>query len=630
MVLQKQPEAGSVLLLLSHIVFIMLRIRALRPDKLASSLNNFKRLSTAPGSGKPSNGAKTTAPKETSPSPIHPGYQPKTASATAVKSSGGDFPVVTTLFTLVLLATGVSYKIEADKAWHDFAEQKAPFLLTATAPLRTMVQYSGIMKEEREKKRVEDLDKEKEKTAKREAVKAERAAYREAYLNVAAKEEEEAKKAAAAVTAAVEQAASDVSESVAEAVQSVKQAEQHLISAVEKAADALSSELAAEVEAVHTPAELAPVIAEELKENEAEQAKDFNAHEEAHDLEVKYHMTTSTDAAAAEVEKEAAEEVVAAAAAAVATRVQPSMNELNQTTLHYELQTQARKILSELQEELHHSKIRELIVQHQQELAAALKKQQEELEAKLKHDLEKQERLITRSLQDELNHQVAVLRQAQVEEMLALQPRIDGIKAQLRTYEVVADETAEAIKETLRSNRLASAILALEYALSIPTGQRTSVAGHFDSIKLAAQDDPLVSSVIGALPKSVIQNGALHSSELHLRFNIMKEEVRKVALAPEEAPKMVGQLIGTVLAYLTWAPKGFVSGSGVEDVLARTEYYLERGHVREALNELKSIKGYARVLMKDFESLAEDRLLVDQSIAILKAKSVLKHKALAP
>ena len=53
--------------------------------------------------------------------------------------------------------------------------------------------------------------------------------------------------------------------------------------------------------------------------------------------------------------------------------------------------------------------------------------------------------------------------------------------------------------------------------------------------------------------------------------------MRKAALAPESAPPLIGQLIGSLLAGITWSPKGYVRGDGVEEVLARAQYLLDRG-----------------------------------------------------
>ena len=70
-----------------------------------------------------------------------------------------------------------------------------------------------------------------------------------------------------------------------------------------------------------------------------------------------------------------------------------------------------------------------------------------------------------------------------------------------------------------------------------------------------------------------------------------------------------------------------MKGPGAEEVLSRAAFYLERGRLSESLRELDSVSGYAQVLMKDWKALAQDRLIVDQSIRVLKANAVIRHKA---
>ena len=52
------------------------------------------------------------------------------------------------------------------------------------------------------------------------------------------------------------------------------------------------------------------------------------------------------------------------------------------------------------------------------------------------------------------------------------------------------------------------------------------------------------------------------------------------------------------------------------------------GHLHEALNELTNgIDGYGKILIKDWKQLAIDRLIVEQTIKILKANSILRHSS---
>ena len=112
--------------------------------------------------------------------------------------------------------------------------------------------------------------------------------------------------------------------------------------------------------------------------------------------------------------------------------------------------------------------------------------------------------------------------------------------------------------------------------------------------------------------------------------SVLREELRKASLAPQNAPNaMVGQFIGSMLAAVTWAPSGYVRGQGLEEVLSRATHFVDKGLMRQALQELDGgLKGgYTGVLMADWRQAVEERLAVDQSLKIIKAALMLRHKA---
>mmetsp|Transcript_26467 Transcript_26467/g.25341 ORF Transcript_26467/g.25341 Transcript_26467/m.25341 type:complete len:84 (+) Transcript_26467:50-301(+) len=75
------------------------------------------------------------------------------------------------------------------------------------------------------------------------------------------------------------------------------------------------------------------------------------------------------------------------------------------------------------------------------------------------------------------------------------------------------------------------------------------------------------------------------------------------------------------------APRGYVKGESVDDVMARTAYLLDHNLIPEALKELDNVTGYPKVLISDWIDLAEARVTVDQSVKILRANSVIRLAA---
>lgn len=283
------------------------------------------------------------------------------------------------------------------------------------------------------------------------------------------------------------------------------------------------------------------------------------------------------------------------------------------------------------------AKVEEITKKYQDELNATIKAQAEGFQATLQKELENQAKKIHTELQDQLNHQVALLRKSHSDTLMSIQPKIESLQSDLKKYDEVIDSTRDAVQYTLQSHAVSSAVLALELILSNPSvtpsattksnNQNSSIATKLNNLKGLCKDDTLVTNLLDSLPVRVKSQGALTLPELQVRFQVMRDEVRKAALAPEAAPKMIGQLVGTLLASISSAPKGLVTGQGTEEVLARASYYLDRGKIKEALKELDSVQGYSKVLMEDWKDYAKERLIVDQALRALKADSIVRHKS---
>jgi ribosomal protein S6 len=189
------------------------------------------------------------------------------------------------------------------------------------------------------------------------------------------------------------------------------------------------------------------------------------------------------------------------------------------------------------------NKLREVESTYQKQLEDTIRAQAEGFHSTMKKELSEQSAKIHTELQDDLNHQVAVLRKDQVKELLDLQPEIQSVVTQLGAVKLAADRTAEAIKQTIDIHQLSAAVLSLELALTSPTHYEEDdhfIAQHFAEVRKACHGDAVVKAVLDSLPPRVVATGAFNLPELQVRFNVMREEVRKTSLTPEAAPKMIG------------------------------------------------------------------------------------------
>ncbi|CAM9373972.1 unnamed protein product, partial [Ectocarpus fasciculatus] len=166
-----------------------------------------------------------------------------------------------------------------------------------------------------------------------------------------------------------------------------------------------------------------------------------------------------------------------------------------------------------------------------------------------------------------------------------------------------------------------AAILELEVAM----GSSRPVRAEIASVKKYCSSDSVVAHLVESIPEDISARGAPPMTELKARFSVAKEEARKAALAPSNAPKMIGQMIGSTLAALLWEVEGNVKGESEEAVLARASFFLDHGNLQPAVDELSNLRGYPKTLVHDWESCAHRRLVADQTISCLKAAAALEH-----
>lgn len=340
------------------------------------------------------------------------------------------------------------------------------------------------------------------------------------------------------------------------------------------------------------------------------------------------------------------------------TQVEEEMRERYERLLkkqRQELEFEVEKLLFEKDKVLAESSGAQqhaLEAKYSQQMQQAIKAQAEGFQATLQQSLKAQEETLLSDFQSQANQHHAFLRKQHNDELLRTQQSIESLRQEVQAAQQILDSLGTTMDETIQSHSIATAVLTLESMLSQPAAllrkshnllaapsspaasssssqpktHLSPIKEQWERVRNLAHGDDLVVSILQGLPSRVQEHGALTVPELQVRFAVMREEARKAALAPEQAPKMLGQLIGTVLAKVSSSPSGYLAGPGVEECLARAAFHLERGKLKEAVREVASMEGYAKVLAQDWLTLAEDRLLVDQAVRALKADSIVRHR----
>ena len=265
------------------------------------------------------------------------------------------------------------------------------------------------------------------------------------------------------------------------------------------------------------------------------------------------------------------------------------------------------------------------VLRFERELREALHQQGEELRSQSEDQLRKQSIRIHEELQDQLHHEVAKLRESHVKALLELQERLEETGGLLRALSDAVEQKHQRIAFSAASHAQAAAILALENSLQKTTPIRETV----DILRASCSEDELSVALLQALPAVALDRGVPTTSDLRKRFEVVRGEVRKAALAPTSAPSLVGQAVGSLLASLSWAPSGFVPGEGIEERLARAHFMLEHDDLGGCLKELKGLRGFSTVLMKDWLDSAESRLCVERVVGAMRANAALQHAAYA-
>ena len=258
------------------------------------------------------------------------------------------------------------------------------------------------------------------------------------------------------------------------------------------------------------------------------------------------------------------------------------------------------------------------------QLREALKSQADVFSRNLSQQLEGQKADILQQAEEDANIQVAQIKRDTATKLLEHQNTVSKVETQLADINKVIDS-----RETLRmlSNSLhkqSAALLAFENALVSSSPLKKEIT----AMKEACNDDPLFTSVLSSLRSEALTDGIPTLPELRLRFKVVRNEVRKVALAPEAAPKLVGQIVGNVLAAVSFAPKGYVKGEGVEEALARATYLLEQEDLQGAVKEISNLDGYAKKLVADWKQSANDRLNAEEAVKVLRAGTAVRHLSL--
>mmetsp|Transcript_43294 Transcript_43294/g.112513 ORF Transcript_43294/g.112513 Transcript_43294/m.112513 type:complete len:731 (-) Transcript_43294:169-2361(-) len=204
---------------------------------------------------------------------------------------------------------------------------------------------------------------------------------------------------------------------------------------------------------------------------------------------------------------------------------------------------------------------------------------------------------------------------------------MEVMEAKIKALErVFADRNETSMRGHL-VHKLSVAILSLEEALKAKKPLREELR----ALKAASKDDSIIDAATAALEDIAAAEGVPTISELRHRFESVSTQGRRAALMAEGGG-VFGAFVGYLLSYIPEAPEGRLpEEEGNESRFSRAQYYLEKGDVKNALNEMRSLPAdsLARKVVADWAREAEKRVVFEQTVIMLKSHLTCLTAALA-
>ncbi|CEP17547.1 hypothetical protein [Parasitella parasitica] len=248
-----------------------------------------------------------------------------------------------------------------------------------------------------------------------------------------------------------------------------------------------------------------------------------------------------------------------------------------------------------------------------QQLASDLRAQQKRLEKARADALVEQ----GQELQRRFVKQVKLLVEQERAGRLA---KLDVIDKRFRALQTYAIQNAQQLDASRQNHVIHVTIDALADVLEHPRQQ--PFADELQALSHNAKQDKVIQTVLSVVPQDVAKQGVNTMSELSSRFASVSDEIRQVALVPEDGG-FGSHIISFVMSWLMFKKEGLVKGDDVESVLARTDYYLKRDNLEYATRELNQLSGWPKRLAQDWIQSARRHLEVKQALEVAETQAVL-------
>ncbi|KAL4929963.1 MICOS complex subunit MIC60 [Aspergillus undulatus] len=268
--------------------------------------------------------------------------------------------------------------------------------------------------------------------------------------------------------------------------------------------------------------------------------------------------------------------------------------------------------------------------QYREEFEAEREKLAHAYQQKIQTELQRAQEIAEQRLQNELVEQAIELNRKYLHEVKDLVEReregrlskLSELTTSVSELEKLTTGWREVIDTNLKTQQLQVAVDAVRSAL-----ERSSVPRPFVrelvAVKELAGDDAVVEAAIASINPAAYQRGIPSTSQIIERFRRVADEVRKASLLPEDAG-IASHAASLVLSKVMFKKDASAGSDDVESVLLRTENLLEEGNLDDAAREMNSLKGWAKILSKDWLADVRRILEVKQALEVIETEARLQ------
>ncbi|CAO3592508.1 unnamed protein product [Absidia cylindrospora] len=274
-----------------------------------------------------------------------------------------------------------------------------------------------------------------------------------------------------------------------------------------------------------------------------------------------------------------------------------------------------------------------------QENAAHLREQHQYAFAKrLTAELESQQQRLEHERDQALIDQANELKRLFIRDIKMLMEReradrlatLDTMAQRFESIESSSLQNAVALDHARQTHQLYVALSAVQDAVGNGGSQHNNKQQPFveewEALRRGAEHDEGLTKIITSVSRGTAEQGIASVGELSSRFDVVADQVRRVALVPEHGG-FGAHIVSFVMSKLLFKKYGLVEGDDVEAVLARSSYYLEKSDVENAARELNQLQGWPKKLAIGWIASARQHLEVKQALEIVESHVVISSLA---